>query len=426
MIGPPRFIAGTTTLRLCNWTDQARLYLRERELGLISQSRMNIKLRLLGKHSKCFAAATAVALFILIFTTGLLVFNNVNYFESTPQSPSSSSSGPDYGHDRFFPSPQGARSPAERIHSVSRRSPKRTRRSIAREAMRAVSQVSDKGHRFVIATAGTYAYRRHVSNLACSLRPRYKILLVALDSRIYSADNILPDNVRRLLLKSGRSSRAEGYSSLSRFGTNGFNSLTRRKLSAAIEILSAGYDLLFVDGDAVFCNPITGIAQLVSQDKDSHIIAQRAAIRYQWINTGVYYARSTPATIALFRAAERFHLPQDDQAIMNKLACEPRYGGEKIYRDGKFHACRWRETTTISFLPTEKFPLGCSKIDGRRVNSHRASTIRRFCISRRVALVHYSCFSSGNKKLAMKKHGMWLAKGITGSECSKVDWMRSG
>lgn len=291
------------------------------------------------------------------------------------------------------------------------------------------------GRRYIITTAGTYSYREHLSNLACSLgasKSRFGVLVLALDSRLYqAAKKVLPTNVHTVLFSNIRDGKEYKYHpNLTRFGTPEFASLSRRKLAAARAVLAAGYDVLFVDGDVVFCDSeaaISTIQSLVSQNEftSSDIIAQRASVRGQVFNTGFYYARANSRTISLLEAAENMESPHkalDDQIAMNQLACHKKYDGKKL-----INGCLWRNETKISIFPNDTtFPLGCTTMEnGKQLRQFRAQAVRELCYRRKVALVHYSCWGGDSKKPSMISRGMWFVDEKTTSQCLENPYVRN-
>ncbi len=256
--------------------------------------------------------------------------------------------------------------------------------------------------RFVIATAATHAYTDFVRNLACSLAPRH-MLLLALDTQIYG--EMMPANVRTVLFDTS------GATGERRFGTAAFASLSRRKLAAAHAVLEAGYDVLFTDADVVWCDA-EAVHEVAESAAGNAMVAQRAAVRGQTINTGLYYAKREAAS--LLRAAEKWSRKGDDQWALNNVACERRFGGYRLYEGDVVAACDWNNSTRIGFLDDEKYPLGCTKIEGEQVRRHGKSFVAARCREKRAALLHYSCWSGGHKRKSMAARGMWLVEKETG------------
>lgn len=271
---------------------------------------------------------------------------------------------------------------------------------------RSVSLSAPHGGRFVILTAATWAYRQFVRNLACSLwrAGRYELLLVALDSRMYHT--WMPDNVRVVLLNATKPQPLRYYN------TGEFDLLSRRKFAATRAVLQTGYHVLFTDSDVVWCD--AAASEIALQSENAHLVVQRAAVRSQAINTGFYYARATEETEMFLHAAQNFPHKSDDQTAANKIACDESYLGEQIHIgpgpsvDLQPSYCRWNDTATISFLPSERFPLGCTTVLGKKMRRHSPHFVQSSCSKQRIAFMHYSCYAGWRKKESMIRHRLWI------------------
>ena len=274
---------------------------------------------------------------------------------------------------------------------------------------KSISMSSLDGSSFVLLTAATYSYRNYVRNLACSLSAvgKYELLLIALDEKLHKSR--MPPNVHSILLPT---TTLSGDNAIRRFGTDEFRDLSRLKLAATKLVLAAGYDVLFTDADVVWCD--SAALEIAMYAANTDLVAQDAAVHKFAINTGLYYARSSRATVELFDTALKWAGKGDDQDVMNMLLCEDRFGGERVFLGSpphkQFHPqyCRWNDTATIGFLPKERFPLGCTKVDEKQLKTFDSQTVRNICKKRRIALYHYSCIKLDEKINTMKNHGMWL------------------
>ena len=278
-----------------------------------------------------------------------------------------------------------------------------------------ISFNSLEGPPFVLMTAATYSYRNYVRNLACSLHKvgKYELLLVALDKKLYNAE--MPPNVRSVLLPTDRS----GDEPVGRFGTEKFSTLSRIKLAATKIVLETGFSVLYTDSDIVWCD--SAAHELSLHISNSNLVAEDAAVHRFAINTGLYYARANKETINLFDAALNFPEAGDDQDAMNMVSCDEKYGGERIFLGNppynKHHPsyCRWNDSATVGFLPRERFPLGCTKYDGKRIKVQDSETMRTLREKKRIALLHYSCIRGSEKIASMKSHRMWHYNKRTGN-----------
>jgi hypothetical protein len=93
------------------------------------------------------------------------------------------------------------------------------------------------------------------------------------------------------------------------FGTPCFRTATKAKSRAALRVLQAGHDVLYSDSDVVwFSDPVSelralseagGDALLVQSNEPNATLPANGARR---INSGFYFARSSPATVSAVRA----------------------------------------------------------------------------------------------------------------------------
>ena len=286
----------------------------------------------------------------------------------------------------------------------------RTKAGISlKQAAEEVSYTTGNGlftRRFVIATAATYAYADFVRNLACSLAPRH-LLVLALDSKLPLEK--MPMNVKIVHFDANSTTNIRYQ-----FGSAAFAMLSRRKLAAARAVLEVGYDVLFTDADVVWCD-----SEMVHEIADSVIasgnemMAQRAAVRGQIINSGLYYAKMEASQ--LLEAAEKWSRRGDDQWALNNVACERRFGGERLIEDDVVTSCNWNNSTRVGFLEEDKYPLGCTSWNGNQIRTLDKSVVRGRCREKQTALLHYSCWSGGHKRKSMAARGMWLVDEKSGA-----------
>lgn len=314
-------------------------------------------------------------------------------------------------------------------------------------------KTSSTRNRFVIMTVGTYAYRDYLTNLACSFMRHRKytntntststeslqILLVSLDARLHNYP--MPPNVHSVLLNNSNSNSNTKYTGAEpahRYGQKGFNTVTRRKFSAIRAVLSAGLDVLYMDGDIVWCDPSIAAIMDISQQAsiDTPIVAQTGGHWKQLMNTGLFFALANSDAAKFLLAAE--NLPQsegNDQSVANKLACKRRYGGEQLGRDH----CRWnngmsgnrnRNSNSNSGMnirvlePKERYLLGASPVKTGnetryiQVRKMKASRLGDMCRRSEMALMHYSYYGYAAKKSGMRRAGLWFYNARTPGRCS--------
>lgn len=251
-------------------------------------------------------------------------------------------------------------------------------------------------------TAANYGYRSFVANLKCSLQQagNAQLLVASLD-----------DKMNQYALEIGASSvlipeLSVESAGVAAFGSKAFATVTKRKLAVVRAVLETGVDVLFTDGDIFWCG--LDLTEFFRRDVD--LVAQRTKVggRVEYLNSGLYYVSSTDDTLKLFDTLMKLDRA-DDQKSFNEVLCA---------RDGRFYDsiwknqpkyCVWREhNVTAAFLPEQRFPLGCTMLDGVKVSEIKADKVRSMCRNKELEIVHFSCWSSWRKSMEMKKRGMWL------------------
>lgn len=274
-----------------------------------------------------------------------------------------------------------------------------------------VSMTARNGRKFVIVTTGTYAYREYISNMACSLKRlgNHSVLLLALDRALYTSK--LPGNVHPFLFKNITQNEFIDY------GTSDFNDLSRLKLDAAAAVLATGIDILFLDSDVVWCSHEA--AENIANTARGHVTFQYAAVKNHFANTGLYYARTSEESLKLLIAA-RAKQGHTEQHSMNDISCA---AGVKVFTDlGPWSTrrwppdfCVWDRTTTLGLItPIQRYPLGCTEIAGKELRRTDSNKIRDLCSSKKIGLIHYSCFKNKEKKANMERHGTWFVDADSG------------
>lgn len=289
-----------------------------------------------------------------------------------------------------------------------------------REAVQAATRTAPDGRPYVVMTAGTSAYFPFIGNLRCSLLHATgdgRMLLAALDRQVRT----LGENANFIPITIGKPIDA---TKVAMFGSVEFRSITRRKLDAVHAVLKQGVDVFFVDGDVHMCDNLDWVFKTVSDFGASagNILAQRASVTAELINSGVYFARADDANVALFEQLRTYDAA-NDQVAFNALMCRSQTGGHVSYGEGEDHGkpskCTWTHpkrniSSEASFLPESRFPLGCTTVSGVRVRDLPRNSLAQKCRSRELTLVHFSCWSSWNKKSEMQARDMWLWNERTG------------
>ena len=271
----------------------------------------------------------------------------------------------------------------------------------------------------LLMTVATYGYKDFALNLACSLKSAgYSDLSIfSLDRKIHF--HALSRNVKSILYdvdKSGRQKHKTHH-----YGTASFNQTSLKKLSAVRSVLALGIDALFLDGDIYVCRNGLALEELASTAYSSESIVageippllavQRNHVEKEAMNSGAYYVRATSQTVEMFdKMIERAKNlgDRDDQSIFNEILC---YGkdGRKISRPGqkKSQGCIWRNKVAASFLNTQRFPIGCTRVRGKHILEQEPSLAIEKCKEGAFALLHYSCARANTKKREIRARKMW-------------------
>lgn len=279
--------------------------------------------------------------------------------------------------------------------------------SMLRHAMLQASRTAPDGRPYVIVTAANAAYLPFVANMRCSLERATgdaRLLVAALDAEAH----IGVSDVGSTPVSIGG---GVAHAGVAQFGSSSFREITARKLEVVRAVLALGVDVLFVDGDVHFCDRFPEVFEVASTT-GAAIVAQRADVTAEVINSGVYFARAGADTIALLDALREYDAA-NDQVAFNALMCRQAMGGLKVLDErwtssSQPERCVWRaRNVSVVFLPVERYPLGCTTIEGMRLGRMRPDEVAQRCGDKRFALVHYSCWGGWNKKAQMRRRGMW-------------------
>lgn len=284
-----------------------------------------------------------------------------------------------------------------------------------------LSSPSSSPNRFVIMTVGTYAYRDFIHNLACTFQwnnATFQILLISLDERLHNFS--MPPNVHSVYFNVTNKEYA-GEERAASYGSEYFDVVTRQKFTAIRSVLSAGYDVLYTDGDVVWCDPSWGVMDIASQAHPSRapFVFQSAHNSGQTINTGLFYAVSSSASRSFLHAVEmRPSEEGNDQEVANYLACDEDFGGVWLDDDH----CRWKNRTDIRLLtPESKYILGASRIGGIQMRKLNTAKLNQLCNSKTIAVMHYSYYGYIGKRRGIQKAGFWFFDKRTPGRCSKLE-----
>lgn len=280
--------------------------------------------------------------------------------------------------------------------------------------------------RLAVVTAVNYPFRNYLHNLFCSMRRHAPIsaartLVVSMDHHMQ--DHATANGFHSLLLPPPSPAASAAHShNVHAFGSSSFNILSKQKLYAVYLILRAGVDVLFTDADIVWCaDAAHSIAKQVYHDytRSPDLLMQTAWPR-SLLNSGFYYARSNPDTIALFEAfmTDQTSNTENDQTTLNRVLCRTPFGGELLfYNDSRTHPsaphrplprlCRWNHRTEARVLDATRYPTGGEIIDGKKLFHHPRARIMSMCETGSVDVLHNNCILSQRKQARFIVKGIW-------------------
>jgi len=225
------------------------------------------------------------------------------------------------------------------------------------KALRYITVPGIKGDRnisYVVAISGNYAYREHVLNTLCIMhRVGIKTpIVISLDRELAAYLNqISPDiltvhfqpplgineRIDEMFTPNKAPSTVVNYNSVE------FADVTSLKLYAVYRLLKLGYRVVFSDSDIMYCDDAAREAVRVAEQYLSHAssdIVFQSDSPGNLICTGFYYARPTWKSMYFLETVlveNRARGSEDDQSKINRLLCDPRYGGRRegsiCYRD---------------------------------------------------------------------------------------------
>ncbi len=264
---------------------------------------------------------------------------------------------------------------------------------------------------FVIMTATTWSYRFFSVNMACSLGKETPVLFIALDRKVLEWLRDLGHNA--ILASDGNQESDNGKDSAESFGTKQFNLVTQRKISAVRSVTELGLDVLYADGDIFWCDE-NAIGEILEVAKGADIVMQRTNTAHVPINSGLYYAHaSNTVNKLLYELESRSNAEVDDQVLFNRVLCNKKEGTalrDYSYKRPRLLGCRSKNGTHLSFLSEDRFPIGCTRLKGRRrhVIEEDPDLLKEMCRQRKFGAFHFSCVEAQSKVEEMKKRNMWI------------------
>lgn len=270
--------------------------------------------------------------------------------------------------------------------------------------------------RLVVVTAATYSYRNLTANMLCSLRKTgAPYVLISLDERMHAW--ALERNYFSVHIPTRMAGNKDSSLSVSNFGTQRFNQVTRDKVSAVVAVLSTRTDAIYVDSDAYFCST-TAIHKILTlaMDTDIDMVSQRSHVLHQPMNSGIYYIRSSRNTIKFLQEhiVENDEKHLDEQVLFNRILCKQGtvLRDSERYPLGCTSASHGRNASVsvhVRFLDAPSFPIGCTRLKGesKHIIEQAPQAVNELCRQGGIELLHYSCVEGDRKIHEMKRRGMW-------------------
>ncbi|KAI0557714.1 Nucleotide-diphospho-sugar transferase [Gracilaria domingensis] len=277
----------------------------------------------------------------------------------------------------------------------------------------------------VIVTAATKNKVSFVQNLWCSVKNRSdrELVVAALDEDV--VEELKSGEIPVLFSFLGLNK----YSSTdaSRFNTESFNFVSKLKLNVVLEILKAGYNVVFSDVDVLWCSDVVNHVEKYALE-NGQIVIQNDARREKGslnLNSGFYFAASKPEVIDFFQSLYRFATREENQNINDQKAfiieaCKSERGEnwEYLRKDGVYaRACRWSKILNIVTLPFNLYLNGGAILNETSIHMRGDNFIRSMCSNRSIYLWHNNWCGSNKKKKIFEKYGLWL---IGNEKCLKL------
>lgn len=289
--------------------------------------------------------------------------------------------------------------------------------------------VGSSFRKVVIVTVASHHVGGYAHNLRCfiSQSSKQEVVLFALDQQMMNMAN--STNFPSILWKGTVPSQNDLLKTKQQstvplhFGTPDFNRLSLSKFDIVRSILRLGLDVIFTDVDIAWCVNIPHrLQEITLKNPQFNIYMQsnfRSEIRKGDLNTGFYYAKSSPEVLSLFdsfSAKFRDNPYKDDQSLFWIYSC--RKGKQlsngnglstTIDSDGNNqYQCTWNSSVYIMFLPLKEFPNGFQDPTGRTINQIPEKYYREMCRNRTVSIWHVNYCIGNAKEKHLRRQGMWI------------------
>lgn len=275
-----------------------------------------------------------------------------------------------------------------------------------------------KARRVVVVTASNYAFREYVLNFNCTLSrhaPNVRPLVVALDARVAA-----------WLRETGFASvgmDTDAEVNEVKFGSAGFNLLSKMKLAAVSRLLQYDVDVIFSDADVVWCSDVVAalVKEAYSRDKDGGVVdmVMQTAWPRSLLNSGFYYVKANARTRRLFHTFLAYPgAGENDQVIVNKVLCRAHGGGRTLFPEHTRrhpaapsrempYGCEWNGAR-VRVLEGSQWPTGGEIMQhGIKIFHMNRRDIVNMCESGRTKVVHNNCVMAEKKKARMIVKGLW-------------------
>lgn len=288
------------------------------------------------------------------------------------------------------------------------------------------SDVFNSLSKTVLVTAFNHAYLNHLHNFKCFAdRLDLKFFVIAVDINAHNAAlNISASSsniVSYFMNATELHGVTKGIEDAAYFREDNFNVISVMKLECVLAIMQLGYNVVFIDSDvAIVRDPIP---YMIYEGLDYvYSINVFCPQCYSWDfykspfegNTGVYYIRSTKATMHFYQQVLTQAPKQpdlDDQTIfwqlLRRKPSSEVITSTKCYthiRSDSLSALNGPNTIVTCPLDGCMFSMGGLRDDK---NGHLKDSLRKN--NQSLILIHAN-FVNGNylKMNAMKKHGFWI------------------
>ena len=308
---------------------------------------------------------------------------------------------------------------------------------------------------FVLLTAVNYGYREHLLNFKCTLERvgmRDNFVVAAMDEKIYEWGLL-----RGFPIYLAGSARGRSVAEGSAFGGQGFRSVTKLKSVAVLEVLNAGYSVIWSDVDITwFQHPFDALAGFMKPDGGIAIQSNApyisnpdtpaiphdtvGAIEYsnddpaarRRLNSGLYVAPNNPLVRSAFQeivrhaaSSRQSEQPSFDEILCAKPPSERGYSS-CVYRP---HPSIWRQffgdstlqesdskAMHVETLDRFQFPNGAILLGSGNDNVYALGRDEfSQATGKELYAAHNNWISSETEKKARQKaSGWWFARGETG------------